>query len=199
MSEQHAAPIGGEGVETRDISHKAVVVFIVCFTLAVIAGFLTMNYLWRFLVNLEMERRVAADPVATQQKTREFEAEKKRLFDRFVPVAKRGYEGEKKANDPDWLEYQVAVDRIQVHGIPRAAIPPEPTLESADVLDPRHSGAVRNPVSLGQDNIIEGEMILDPKGKAELLEKLKADKKLTMPDTMKLILEKKLLKSAPKK
>lgn len=198
MSE-HAAPTGGEGVETRDISHKAVVVFIVLFTLAVFAGFLSMNYLWRFLVNLEMERRVAADPVATEQKAREFEAQKKLLFDRFVPVAKRGYEGEKKANDPDWLEYHVAVDRIQVHGIPRAALPPEPTLESADLLDPRHSGAVRSPVSLGQDNIVEGEMILDPKGKTELLEKLKADKKLTMPESMKLILEKKLLKTAPTK
>ncbi len=197
MSE-HAAPIGGEGVESRDVSHKAIVVFIVVFTLVVIAGFLAMNYLWRFLVNLENERRIAADPVATQKRAKEFEAEKNALFERLVPVAKRGYEGEKKANDPDWLEFHVAVDRIQVHGYPRAPLPPEPTLESADVLDPRHSGAVRDPVSLGQDNIREGEMLLDPKGKAEILQKLKADKKLTMPESMKLILEKKLLKSAPK-
>lgn len=198
MSE-HAAPIGGEGVETRDINHKAVVVFIVVFTVVVMSGFLAMDYLWKFLVNLEVEKRTAADAVATQRKNDSFEAEKKALFERFVPVAKRGYEGEKKANDADWLEYQVAVDRIQVHGIPRPAIPPEPTIESADILDPRHSGAVRNSVSLGQDNIRDGEILLDPKGKTEILEKLKADKKLTMPESMKLILDKKLLKSAPKK
>ncbi len=195
---EHAKPTGGKLVETADINHGVVVGFVVVLTVGVIIGFLAMNYLWTFLVELEMERHVAVDPIKAVRQEKEYESQKAMLFDRMIPVAKRTFTGDKKANDADWLEYQVALDRIHVQGIPRAPLPRQPLLEGADILDPRHSGAVRDPISQGQDNIRDGNLLLDPKGNGEILKKLKAEKKLTMPEAINDMVKKGLLKSSAK-
>ncbi len=195
---EHAKPTSGKLVETTDINHGVVVGFVIVLTIGVVFGFLAMNYLWTFLVELETERHVAVDPIKAVRQAQEYESQKAKLFDRLVPVSKRLYVGDKKANDADWLEYQVAIDRILVQGIPRAALPRQPLLEGADILDPRHSGSVRDPITQGQDNIRDGNLLLDPKGNAEILKKLGAEKKMTMPATIEALVKKGLLKSAAK-
>ncbi|MCY2945144.1 MAG: hypothetical protein NT142_11535 [Planctomycetota bacterium] len=198
MSEHAKPATGGKLVETKDINHGVVVGFVVILTIGVIFGFLSMNYLWKFLVELETERHAAVDPIKAVRQEREYESQKAMLFERLVPVAKRAFVGDKQANDADWLEFHVAKDRILVQGVPRAALPRQPLLEGADILDPRHSGAVRDPITQGQDNIRDGNLLLDPKGNAEILKKLGAEKKFTMPASIEALVKKGLLKSAAK-
>ncbi len=200
-----------EAVETADINHTIVVSFVVVLSMAVLAAFLVVNYLYQFLVHLEEDRKIVDDPqVAARHKLTdggEVESFKQKyLFSKGKGKLLEESEA-KRANDPDWQEYKVALDRALVQGIHRPKLPPAPTLESADVLDPLHSGTVRNPFTLGQENIREGNLLLDPqspnvkaseKEKELALDKLKKEKKLTISETFKTMVDKGVLKSAAK-
>jgi hypothetical protein len=164
----HAEHNATEGVDTSEVNHVVVVSFVVVFSLAVMAAYLIVVYLFQFLVALEDDKKNPDDPQVVLRHTRDDGAEAEAIRTRYLVVKgpdgktidKRDYPVEKQINDPDWQEYKVAMDRILVQGIPRAKLPPEPTLESADVLNPLHSGAVRDPFTLGHENIKAGEKIL---------------------------------------
>lgn len=207
----HGGHDGEAAVETGDINHAIVVSFVVVLTVAVLAAFLVVNYLYQFLVHLEADRKIVDDPQVAERHKRFDGAEVEEFKQKYLFSKGKGKlleESEaKRANDPDWQEYVVARDRVLVHGIHRPKLPPSPTLESADVLDPLHSGTVRDPFTLGQENIREGNLLLDPESplvkvseeeKKHALEKLKKEKKLTMSESFKAIVDKKVLKSAGK-
>lgn len=164
----HAEHNATEGVDTSEINHVAVVSFVVVFSLAVMAAYLIVVYLFQFLVALEDDKKNPDDPQVVLRHKRDDGAEAETIRNRYLVVKgpdgktidKRDYPVEKQINDPDWQEYKVAMDRILVQGTPRAKLPPEPTLESADVLNPLHSGAVRDPFTLGHENIKAGEKVL---------------------------------------
>lgn len=199
----HSEHAPEEGVDTSEVNYTAVLAFVVVFCLAVFIAFMVVKYLFAALLYLEEYRKTVDDPqVAERHKLMDgAEVESLRLRYLVVKVGdkivdKRDYPEEKQINDSDWQEFKVALNRVQVQGYHRAQLPPEPTIESADVLNPFHSGAIRDDSTLGHENIKAGKRILNPDPKdAQAISKLKAEKKLTINESFKAILDKGLIKT----